>query len=92
MVTEDLLGLWTWFQVTVIGWFPPLPPEAAAMFGDAPGNIQDIADGVSKLAPVIPFDVISVCWNVLMVAILVSLAIEIVRIVASYLTFGGGAT
>lgn len=92
MVTEALIEVWTWFQVTVIGWFPPLPAEAEAMFGSAPGNIQDVADGVSKLAPIIPFDVLSVCWNVLMVAILVALAIEIVRIVASYLTFGGGAT
>lgn len=92
MVTEGLLNLWAWLQVTVVGWFPPLPAEAAAIFGAAPGNVQDVVDGVSKLAPIIPFGVLTVCWNVLIVSILVSLGIEVVRIVASYLTFGGGAT
>ena len=92
MVTAALLHFWASLVGALSGLVPGIPDQIQSMVDSFVVSFASVAFKVAMLGPVVPFDVLSVCWVVLWVGIVAGLVIEIARIAISYLTFGGGAT
>ena len=92
MITAALLDWWSGLVGALSGLVPGIPDQVQSMVDSFVLSFGTVAFKVAMLGPVVPFDVLAVCWAVLWVGIAAGLVIEVARIVLSYLTFGGGAT
>lgn len=91
MITE---AVGDWFLYLVAGVFSLLPdtsPEQEASWQAFGGHLSEVVDYISKFGPIVPFEQIGIAAVVLSAAALTALSIQGARIVASFVTLGGGA-
>lgn len=82
---DVLSGFWAW----LIESFPaPDPPE---WWDTVQGAIDTVNDHITGLGAWLPFPLLRTVLGTVFALLLISLAIKIVRIVASFLTAGGGS-
>jgi hypothetical protein len=89
MVTEWILDLlvsfWEWL-ISSIPW--PEPPEWFEQLEDGIGFINDHITGLSAW---LPFPLLGTVLTAVFTLLLLSLGLKVARIVASFLTAGGGS-
>lgn len=90
MITEAMLVLLGLFVRTVFGLFPPLP-DPAPILGNVTGGVGQVFAQAAALAYWVPFPATGAALAVVAAVAAVAFAIKLVRIVASFLTLGGGS-
>lgn len=89
MIVEGLMSFFFALVRTVMQLLPSFnPPEA---FTNANGWIADIWAAGAGLGAWIPWSVVGIATGMVIAAIGIGFAIKLVRIVASFLTAGGGS-
>lgn len=89
MVTDALLDFVAWLVETVVGWFPDSePPTWLAQIGNM-GAV--LGDGVNSMGAWLPIGLGFQVIQAVVVCLGVGLLIKVARIVASFVTAGGGS-
>lgn len=89
MVTQLVLDWWA-SAIAFIGGLISLPP-VPSFLADLPGYVSTAASYVASTGVWIPWALMGTVIGVWAVCLAAGLAVKVVRIVASFLTLGGGS-
>lgn len=89
MVTEWIMSAFAAVVSTVLGWI--VLPEVPAFIGEAPAFISEVGTYLHGTGAWIPWGLLGSVVAAVVVAFGVMVTIKLVRIVASFLTLGGGS-
>lgn len=89
MVTESVIGLVVGFVTWIIETVPA--PAVPDWFDDANAGLSSLANVMGSVAVWIPVGLIGLVLTVWVVTWGVAIGIKVVRIIASFLTLGGGS-
>lgn len=90
MITDSLLGWFAAALVALLDALPTLPGWAGDVLASAPGYIDGLVDNANQWAYLVPWDAAALGVLVAFVGIQIGILVKVVRIVASYVTLGGG--
>ncbi len=90
MITDAVLMWLSDFFVGLIGTLPDFN-SPAWLTDTLPDGIQTVGQYASKMGPWIPYDAVGLVLATVAAIVGIALAIRLVRIVASFLTLGGGS-
>lgn len=91
MITEAVGNWFLGITATVIGWIPPLSPDAVESFEGFDASLSGVAEHVAKLGPIIPFTEIGQAATILAIFLTIAVALQAARISVSFVTLGGGS-
>jgi hypothetical protein len=89
VITQWLIQAVSWFWEWVCSWLPA--PEVPAWLASAGPTIQGFVSKIGGLGAFLPFSVLGAVLGLLLLLMVASLAIKVVRIIASFFTMGGGS-
>jgi hypothetical protein len=89
MITKALLDFLTGLLGVVIGWLPTSPPPG--WVGNTAGMVASLMDYGSGLGAWINWPLMGIVAATIGGVMLLSFGIKVTRIVASFLTLGGGS-
>jgi len=90
MVTSFLLDLLDRVVAWMLSGLGESPDWLDGLGVDGAARIQDVLDQVARWGFLVPFDTLNVVFPIALAGWGISITIRLVRIVASYLTLGGG--
>lgn len=90
MITAALMWLLGGFVTVVFSLFPPLP-DPAPILGNVTSGIGQVFASAASLAFWVPFGATGAAIALVAAVAAVAFGIKLVRIVASFLTLGGGS-
>lgn len=85
-IVEWFLGAVTW----ILEGLPKMPPDIEAFFNDFIVRIEQLVGIVGVWGYAIPWEMVGLSITVSLWGVAVAIAVKLVRIVASFLTLGGG--
>lgn len=91
MITDSVVS---WFMGTlggILGTVPHLPDPIIEAFGSTLGQLTAIGVHVSNFGPLVPFAALGYALVITAAFWAVTITIQVTRIVASFVTLGGGS-
>lgn len=89
MITDALLAVVAWVVETVTGWMPTVP--VPAWLGTVGDGLDTAMSGASSMGAWLPVGLGVTVLSAVLLCVVLGFGIRVVRIIASFLTLGGGA-
>ena len=89
MITEKILGIGSWIVGQLLGMLPPIPVPSWASSSD--GLVAKVFGLAGSLGAWVPLGLLATVLGALLTIHVAGFGIKLARIVASFLTAGGGS-
>jgi hypothetical protein len=90
VITSSLLSFLDFVLGGMLSGLPAAPEWLQGVGAEGAGFLQSALNGVAKWGFIVPFETLAVVFPIAIGAFVLSIVIKVLRIVASYVTLGGG--